>query len=114
MKSLHDSFLLTKTTIPNMVVKKKYNRSIGLPSIKLTPDGLPRDNHCETYLDPTKNIQSMGIQTAYVTPGPSTPVVVAVNRDPAAPIFAAADYALVGDLFELLPLITERVRGGGE
>jgi electron transfer flavoprotein alpha subunit len=36
--------------------------------------------------------------------------VVAVNRDPDASIFRVADLGLCGDLFDILPRLTERIR----
>jgi len=40
----------------------------------------------------------------------SSDCIIAVNKNPDAPIFDVADYGIVGDLYKVIPMMVEEVR----
>ena len=81
------------------------------------------DTHFKPYVAPEQSMTEMTLKglilgsilgivfaASHVAGMRTAKVIVAVNSDAEAPIFQLATYGIVGDLFQVVPMLTEEFR----
>ena len=102
----------------------------NLEMVEALADALGADLACtrpvvdKGWMEKSRQVGTSGVAVkprVYVTVGVSGsfqhmggvkggPFIAAINKDPAAPIFGVANVGIVGDLFDLVPLLEEKIR----
>ena len=81
--------------------------------LKITPK--PKETSIENATVRPKLIITCGVSGAiqFLAGMDHAENIFAINSDPKAAIFKAANYAVIGDIYEILPKLTEMVKAGG-